>query len=255
MIRLVRYELEKLRTIGLPFALLGISTCITLLIALLKAVRAGNGGTGRLAGPSLSTASGLTGVIGTADWAMILALVFGVTVATSEFRHSTATVTYLAVPDRVRVLIAKVIAGAVAGLVFGLAAAAAAIAIALIFVASKGYSVALSGETIARYAGGYVVGSALMVATGTALGSLVRSQLAGIIAVFGWALIIEGILSNEFSSMAPYLPFSAAKSLTGEALVGGAAPLPFAAATGLVAGVVIVIAFIASQVTLSKDVL
>lgn len=254
MIRLVRYELGKLRTVGLPYALLGISTVITLLIALLKATRAGTGNGGRLSGPPLSTAGGLTGVIATPDWAMILALVFGVTVATNEFRHSTAADTYLAVPDRVRVLIAKVIGGGLAGLVFGAAAAVAAIGIALIFVASKGYTVTLGDGTLARYAAGYVVGCALMTAVGAAFGSLVRSQLMGIIAVFGWALVIEGLLDGEFSSVAPYLPFSAARSLAGESLTGGAAPLPFAAATGLVAGVAVVIAFIASRVTLQKDV-
>lgn len=255
MIRLVRYELGKLRTIGLPYALLGVSTAITLLIAVLKATRAGNGAGGRLSGPSLATAGGLTGTIATADWAMILALVFGVTVATNEFLHSTITDTYLAVPDRVRVLIAKVVAGASAGLVFGAAAAVTAIAVALIFVASKGYSIALGDATIARYALGYVVGCALMTAVGAAFGSLVRSQLWGIIAVFGWALVIEGLIDGEFSSIAPYLPFSAAKSLTGESLTGGATPLPFAAAVGLVAGVAVVIAFIAWKVTLPRDVL
>jgi ABC-2 type transport system permease protein len=254
MIRLFYWELEKLRTIGLPYALLGVSTVITLLIALLKATRAGTGSGSRLGGPSLATASGLTGVISTSDWAMIFALVFGVTVATGEFRHSTATVSFLAVPNRVRVLVAKVMAGAAAGLLFGVAAAAVAIGMALLFATSKGYGIALGGGTIARYAAGYIVGCALMVAVGASIGMLIRSQLAGIIAVFAWALIIEGILDDEFNSLAPYLPFSAARSLTGEALAGNSMPLPFAAAAGLVAAVAIAIGLVAAQVTLPRDV-
>jgi ABC-2 type transport system permease protein len=46
--------------------------------------------------------------------------VMGVTVSSGEFRHATATLTYLATPRRGRVLTAKVVAGACAGAVFGL---------------------------------------------------------------------------------------------------------------------------------------
>ena len=46
---------------------------------------------------------------------MILAAVLGVIVASGEFRHTSATLTYLATPDRRRVLGAKAVAGAGAG--------------------------------------------------------------------------------------------------------------------------------------------
>ena len=41
---------------------------------------------------------------------MIMAMVLGVTIATGEFRHATATAIYLATPHRARVLTAKAIA-------------------------------------------------------------------------------------------------------------------------------------------------
>jgi len=50
---------------------------------------------------------------------MILAAVLGILVASGEFRHSSATLTYLATPDRNRVLLAKMPAAALIGAVFG----------------------------------------------------------------------------------------------------------------------------------------
>ena len=86
--------------------------------------------------------------------------------ASSEFRLKTATNTYLDQPGRGRVLAAKAIAAAVAGAVLGIAAAAAAAGTALGFAASRGYALALPDPTIARYAFGTVIGSALLAAGG-----------------------------------------------------------------------------------------
>jgi ABC-2 type transport system permease protein len=245
MTGLVRFELEKIRTIGLPWALLAVSTAITLLLVLLKASSGGS---------SLATGSGLTQVIAAPDWPLILAIVFGVTVATGEFRHSTATSTYLAVPARGKVLIAKIIASASGGILFGLAASIVTTTVGLSFVAAKSYDVALSTGTIARYAGGAVLGCALLAAVGTAVGTLIRSQLGAIVAVFAWAIAVEGLLDELFNSAAPYLPFGAARSLAGAAIPGGGGHLPFAAAAGLLAGVVVLVALVASRVTLQRDI-
>ena len=46
----------------------------------------------------------------------------GVTISSGEFRHQTATLTYLATPNRTRVLAAKAVAAAAGGAVFGLVA-------------------------------------------------------------------------------------------------------------------------------------
>jgi len=74
-------------------------------MALLTAARAG--GAASMADASLSTAAGLTGVLATTYFAMIMATVLGLTIATGEFRHSTATLTCLATPRRAQVLAAR----------------------------------------------------------------------------------------------------------------------------------------------------
>jgi ABC-2 type transport system permease protein len=136
MIRLIRTELLKLRTIRASYGLLAAAVAMTALEAILTASRAGGGGPGGI--PGLGTVAGLTAVVTSTDVAILLAMVFGATVASGEFRHGTATATYLATPDRNRVLLAKAFAAAGAGLLLGLAAAAVATGAGLAFVAAKG---------------------------------------------------------------------------------------------------------------------
>jgi ABC-2 type transport system permease protein len=118
MITSIRTELLKLATIRLPLGLLATGGGLTATMAMLTAARAG--GPGSMAADPLNTAAGLTAVLATTYFAMLMAMVLGVTVATGEFRHQTATATYLAIPNRVRVLGAKAIAASGFGLGFGL---------------------------------------------------------------------------------------------------------------------------------------
>ena len=260
MIRLIGVELLKLRTTRLTYGLLATAAALTGVFAVIEAARAGSGG-----GPApLSTASGLNDVITAGIWALVLATVMGVTVSSGEFRHGTATLTYLATPHRGRVLTAKAVAGACAGAVFGLAGYVMALGVGLSFVAARGYPVAIGDATLARYAIGHVVGTALLAAIGVGVGSLIRSQLAGVIGVFAWTIVIESILGGLFTSIRPYLPYTAASTLSGTSPGGsafgaahdlaGPSPLPFAAATALLAGLAIVFCAVAARTTVTRDI-
>lgn len=261
MTRLFRIEWLKLRTMRTSFGLLATSAALTALFASLEASRAGNGTSGVKA---LSTSSGLGTVTTVTGWSMMFAAVLGVIVVSTEFRHHTATLTYLGTPDRPRVLVAKALAGAGAGAIFGLVSGLIATAVGLIFVAGHGYQVALGAGTLVGHIGGATVGAALFGATGVGIGSLVRSQLAGVIAVFVWALVIESIVGGLFTAIRPYLPYTAATTLAGIKLggaafgpahgVSGGGPLPFVAAAALVLGVAVVLGAIAARTTLRRDI-
>ncbi len=106
MNRLVRVELLKLHTIRATYGLALTGAVITGLFASLEATRAG-----RRVAP-ISTTQGLETVSTATGVAMILAAVLGVLLASGEYRHTTATLTYLATPRRSRVLGAKAIAAA-----------------------------------------------------------------------------------------------------------------------------------------------
>ncbi len=260
MTRLVRIELLKLRTTRLSYGLLITAVVLTALFSVLEATRAG----GDAVAP-VSTAPGFGSVITGGIWSLLLAAVLGVTVSSGEFRHSTATATYLLTPRRDRVLAAKAFAAAGAGALYGLAGWLIATGVGLGFVLAHGDPVPLSAGTIARYAAGHLMAGALLAAIGVGLGSLIRSQLAGVIGVFIWAIVIESVLGSLYNSAQPYLPYTAATTLAGSALGGAAfgpahdaatsaSPLPFAAAAALLAAIAVVIAAVAARTTVRADV-
>jgi ABC-2 type transport system permease protein len=260
MSRLIRIELLKLRTTRLGYGLLGTAVGLTMLFSALEASRAGNGGD---VAP-LATNSGLTSVITGGVWALLLAAVFGVTISSGEFRHQTATQTYLATPGRDRILAAKAVAGALAGALFGLVGYVIAGGTGLIFLAAHGYHVGIGDATLARYGIGHVIAGALLAAVGVAVGSLIRSQLAGVIGVFVWAIIIESLIGGLYNSVWRFLPYTAATTLSGST-VGGAAfgpahatdgggALPFAGAVAVLVGLAAVLALLASRTTVRRDI-
>ncbi|MGC1287105.1 MAG: ABC transporter permease subunit, partial [Streptosporangiaceae bacterium] len=206
MTRLIRVELLKIRTVRMTWGLLAAAAGLTVLFSVLEATFSGGGS--KVA--SLAVASGLNSVITGGIWALVLAAVMGVTVSSGEFRHSTATLTYLATPRRNRVLAAKTVAAGAFGAIYGLIGYLIALGTALGFIFGRGYHVPVGDITLVRYGLGHLVAAALMAAIGAALGSLIRSQLAAVIGVFAWTIVIESLLGALFNSVQPYLPYTAA---------------------------------------------
>jgi ABC-2 type transport system permease protein len=261
MIRLIRTELLKLKTMRLTYGLLAVAGALTALFSFLENNQAGASGSGV---PPISTADGLRTVTTVTGFAMLIAAVLGSIVANGEFRHSTATLTYLATPRRGRVLAAKAVAAISVGALFGLVAGIIATGVGLIFVSAHGDRIALSAGTLTGHVAGAVAGAALLAALGVAVGSLVRSQLATVIGIFVWAIIIESVIGGLYTSVRPYLPYTAATTLAGSRLgnaafgpahgLSGGGPLPFTAAAALIAAVAAVTALTASCSTLWRDV-
>jgi ABC-2 type transport system permease protein len=260
MSRLIRIEVLKARTVRATYGLIAAVAALTALFASIEASRAG--GSDGVA--PLFTAAGLSTVTTVTGWSMLFAAVLGVLVSSGEFRHATATLTYLATPDRVRVLTAKALAAAGIGAVFGLVSAVMSTAIGLVFVAAHGYHVALGAGTLAGHIAGTAVGAGLFAAIGVGLGSLLRSQVPAIVCIFMWGLVIESLIGGLFTSIRPYLPYTAATTLAGIRLgnaafgpahgVAGGSPLPFAAAVALVAGIAAAIAAVAARTTVRRDI-
>ena len=262
MITQIRIELLKLTSTRLGYTLLAVGTGLTAMFAILESTQAGKGG--GFAPPPLYTAGGFTQVFSGGVWGLMFAAVLGVTAITSESRHQTATVTYLATPDRNRVLTAKMLASALVGAVFGLAGYLVAGATAFGFALSHGYHIPLGDGTLARIGAGNLLAGALLAALGTAAGALLRSQLAGIVAVFVWSIILESLFVGLFPAAARFLPYTAATNLAGTQL-GGAAfgpahgtsattPLPFAVTVALLAAMTIALAAVAARTTVRRDI-
>jgi ABC-2 type transport system permease protein len=258
--RLARIELLKLTSTRLGYGLLAGSIAITALWTTLQASQAGKpNGPATLAGYT-----GQTTIITGGVWGLIFAIVLGVTISSGEFRHHTATLTYLATPNRSHVLVAKAIAGAVSGAVFGLAGYAVTLTVGLSFVAARGYHLAIGAGTLTDWGFGHLVGAALLGVIGVVIGSLVRSQIATIIGVFVWTIIFETLIGGLFTAVRPYLPYTAATALAGTPLgmasfgtgrgASGTVPLPFAAATALLLAIAVAGGLIAARTTVQRDV-
>lgn len=248
----IRAELLKLRTARLPWGLLALTALLTALERILFDSNAG--GTGHTSIPSLATYAGQSKGINIPGELLLLACAMGVIVSSGEFRHKTATNTYLAIPNRFRVLTAKMVAASSMGLLFGLASAAVATTIGLSFTSAGGHSILLSEATISRYVGGAMLGAAILAAAGVAVGSLIRSQVAAIIAVFIWGFIAEQTIGAVYSSAQRFLPFTAAGAMAGTKLGSETTPLPFAAALFLLIGVATVTSAVAARTELRADI-
>jgi len=255
MTRTLRSEFLKLFTIRVPWYLIAAASALTALIAYFTATRAG---ADHMAIPSLNTLAGQTRVFTSSQFGLLFAMVLGVIVAAGEYHHGTATPTYLAEPRRWRVLVAKLLAGGSIGAVYGAVTAGIATAVGVAMVASKGYVLVVPTGTLVQWVAGAALGAALLVALGIGIGMLVRSQIAGVVGVLIWGLFAERIITALYSSVGPYLPYTAATTLAGQpfdrALVGSANALSFGPAALVVAGVAAALCLVASQSTMRADV-
>jgi len=126
----------------------------------------------------------------------IFALVLGILIVATEFRHGTITPSLLAVPDRVRLLLAKLLAALGAGALLGLVAATVCALIVLGLLSARDVDIAESttGETLKLIAGN-VAASALFAGIGVGLGALLRNQVGAIIGALGWLFLVEPLLT------------------------------------------------------------
>jgi ABC-2 type transport system permease protein len=258
MITAIRSELLKLRTTRLAAGLLALAAGLTTLVVVIESARAG---TGDINIPALSSAEGLRAIVTNTGFAMLVAAVFGVTVATGEFRHRTATDTYLDEPNRTRILVAKLLAAAGVGLLFGLVASVIATLVGLAVAAGKGYEIAISTGSIAGYMAGAVLACGLMAAVGVGIGALLRAQLAALIAVFVWAMAVEQIVGGLAPDAGRFLPFLAATTLGGADSTASMPPIPPdlqplapAAIVVLLSGLALLLGAVAARTSVSRDV-
>jgi ABC-2 type transport system permease protein len=141
---------------------------------------------------------------------------------TGEFRHRTASATFLATPQRGRLVLAKLATYAVVGAGFALVCIAVTIAVALPWLSAKGIDVRLAGDGIPATFAGVVAVLAIFGLVGVGLGALVRDQVATVVGLLIYLFVVEPVLTNipALSSWTIYLPGAAANAVTQVAQVG-----------------------------------
>jgi hypothetical protein len=167
-----------------------------------------------------TSAAGQRTLFGIGNSAAPFAAVLGAVGLTTEFRHRTATATFLATPSRGRVVGAKAAVHALAGVVYALVCIAVNVAIVGPWLAVGGIDLVLApGEFAATFAG-VVTSVAMFGAIGVAVGSLVRDQVAATTGLLVWLFVIENVVTAipALHTWTVYLPGQAQEALVGTVL-------------------------------------
>jgi ABC-type transport system involved in multi-copper enzyme maturation permease subunit len=151
---------------------------------------------------------------------LILAPIMGVLCVTGEYRHKTITTTFVLVPDRVRVLVAKVTATALWAVGIGLVTLATVAAVAVPWNAGLGGSTSQVTDQAGAVVPGLLASAVLLGLFGLGFGTLVKNQMAAILLTIGGSLILEGLLIALARAIFHYdlnwLPNAAGAALAGD---------------------------------------
>jgi ABC-type transport system involved in multi-copper enzyme maturation permease subunit len=214
---LVRAEWTKLFTtrvwIGL---LLGACALVAGFVVLFTSF-AGNTQGGPQGGglPAVGTAQYEQLVLAIGANVTVLFLILGIIGMTQEYRHRTATPTFLTTPRRGRVVIAKLVAYALAAVPFALVVLAVNYGVVAVAAGARGAVPSLTGDNLQVLANS---GLALVVYTviGVGLGALVRNQVGAIVGALVYLFVVESIV-RQISAIADaykWLPGGALEALT-----------------------------------------
>jgi len=135
---------------------------------------------------------------------------------TGEFRHKTATATFLATPRRGRVVAAKLVTYALVGVAYGAACLIVVTAIAVPWLAAKDIEVGLLDNGLPGTYAGVIADIAIFGLLGVGLGVLLRNQVATVVGLLVYRFVAEPILTGipALDSWTTYLPGSASAALT-----------------------------------------
>jgi ABC-2 type transport system permease protein len=202
-VKLLRAEAIKLRSVRTTWLMLGIGLLVEALFAGLYVGLVSLGDVGPFR--EVQTGTGLL---------MVMLLVLGVLTITTEFRHGTASTTFLAAPRRYPVLAAKLGAVLATGALTGLAYVAVNGGLALPLFESREGSLPPAGDLASVYAG-VVASFALLCAFGLGVGAIIRNQVGAIIAAIAFFFILSPLPELLPGDIGDYFPAQAVGSLHG----------------------------------------
>jgi ABC-2 type transport system permease protein len=248
MTGLVRAELLKLRTTRMFYGNVAAALLLVPLGVALAVTTAGHSTTA-----ALRTPEGVRHVMSSAWMGSSMVLVIGLLMMSNEFRHGTATATFLVSPDRQRVMRAKLTAVAIVGLLLSAASAVLTLAVALPWLSARHASVDLLGPDVGPVLLGTAAATVLYALIGVGIGALLRNQTAALTVTLTWVLLIEGLLVSLKPAIGRWLPGGAASALTSTATPYGGL-LPVGGAAVLLVGYGLAFAAAGSSLVVRRDV-
>jgi ABC-2 type transport system permease protein len=249
MIRLIRAEFTKLATTRLIYGMAAAMAAFAVLTVAANILD-------RQGAPPLSAYSLPVLVAAPVTLLSGAALLLGILGMAGEFRHQTVTQTSLVTPDRGRVVAAKLVAYPLAGITLTLSILAFTAAVAAGWLAATGITPSLPDPV--AYALGHVLLGAVLAAglcglVGVGVAALVRNQVAALVGVAVWVLLVEGLLMsllNAPSSWAKWLPSAAAAALTNP----GGGHLSRLGGSLLLAGYALALALAGTRLVVRRDI-
>lgn len=207
----LRSELRKTYSTRLWWALLLPAALLSLLVNLATTQ-----------GGALAFTSGVGMALALGSVSSMLAVVYGVICAAAEFRHRTITTSYLAEPRRAVVIGAKATVAAAVGAVYAVASALAG----LLGVLLGGGFPDTQPQALFEVCGAAVLTFALWAVFGVGIATLLNNQLAAIVTVLLYLLLVERIIVGLASlfglgDIREYLPGGAADTVLTDLATAG----------------------------------
>jgi ABC-2 type transport system permease protein len=215
VINLLRAEWRKVITVKLGWGML-LGAMVLAALGVVAQI-ASNGVRGSAALP-LTAAATQKSVAASASSAYLFAVVVGIIIITTEFRHFTSRPTFLIEPRRGLVIVAKILIAALTGVIYGLVCAALTAAIMIPWFAAKGITIGWINYGVLQSLIADIIVIAIFAVVGIGVGVLVRNQIA---AVLEPLVNIVPVIQNAY----PYLPGAAAAAITGATRGAGNSPL------------------------------
>lgn len=219
MIGLIRAEVLKLRTTNVWWAMLlgvGAFTGLALAVNILQAsyfldnpdqaqVQGGNEVEDQQAAQQNALAGNVVALAANVYtsgqfFGVLLVMIFGILIITNEYRHKTATATFLTMPRRTLVIAAKLTTAIVWGVVFFLVTAIISIPVGAIFFGNRDLGTQLTDGDVITALLLNAMAFAIWAIFGLGLGTLLKNQVVAIVVALtlyfvqlGVALVLTGL--------------------------------------------------------------
>jgi ABC-type transport system involved in multi-copper enzyme maturation permease subunit len=192
MIRLVRSEWTKLFTTRVWLGLL-LGACV--MVGGFAALLTGFAGNDESGLPAVGTPAFEQVALAQATNATVLFLILGIIGMTQEYRHRTATPTFLTEPRRWKVVVAKLIAYALVAVPFALVLLAVNVLVVGVYAGARGAAPSLTADNVEVLA---TSGLALVIYAliGVGLGALLRNQVGAIVGGLVYLFVVEPVIRS-----------------------------------------------------------
>jgi len=190
----------------------------------------------------------------------LFTLCIGVLVIGSEYRHKTLSVTFLAVPKRVKVMLSKVVAILGIGSLYGVLFLIAAVGVGGTILAARGLPAFPDAGQLARTLLLVLLALGLWGLIGLGAGILIPNQVAALLIMIGFAWIVEPIAGFALSNfdwskgIARFFPSQATSAMLGNTPPPGASLLSWWAGALVLLAYAAAMAGIGSLLTIRRDV-